>query len=185
MLHHHEVTYAVISNNRSLFPAWSIEETYRVIANALRHGLKLLGINTRLAISVKRKRRKTPPNHSNSCFANSYQHEILSAGRKLVGSAQRRTFRGFLQHGSILMDFDLYLLRGALRGRTPSDLASNIATVKSCLGHVPDFAAVTSCLVEGFSRAFPTRIEPEPLDSVIRSGAEELGKTRLIPSCST
>ena len=181
VLHHHEVTYAVISNDRSLFPVWSIGETYRAIAGALRRGLRLLGIHTTLADSANRHGRKTQSNRSNACFAISQQHEILSAGRKLVGSAQRRTVRGFLQHGSILMDFDLHLLRGALRGQTPTNLASNVATVKSCLGQVPDVAAFTTCLLDGFRRSLPVRIEPTPLDPQIRSAAEALGKTRVVP----
>ncbi len=180
VLHHHEVTYAVISNDRSLFPVRSIKGTYGTISRALRRGLQLLGINTTLAASANRPRRNTQSEPSNACFAISQNHEILSSGRKLVGSAQRRTLRGFLQHGSILMDFDLYLLRGALRGHTPPNLASSIATIKSCLGYVPDMAAVTSCLLEGFRQTFLIQVEPQPLDPAIRSGAEELGKTRLV-----
>jgi len=37
------------------------------------------------------------------CFASTARHEIVIAGRKLVGSAQRRTGRGLLQQGSVLI----------------------------------------------------------------------------------
>jgi len=33
-------------------------------------------------------------------------YDIVSEGRKVVGSAQRRTAKGFLQHGFILLDED-------------------------------------------------------------------------------
>lgn len=180
VLHHREVTYALMSNDRSLFPAWSIEETYHKISRALQLGLERLGIATTLAGSAAGQRRNHRPHRSHACFASAFHHEILFAGKKLVGSAQRRTLRGFLQHGSILLDFDLPMLQGALRGHTPSDLASNVATLKSCLGKAPEFAAVASCLLDGFRQALNLRIEPRNLDPRTRSDAEVLGKTRLI-----
>ncbi len=37
------------------------------------------------------------------CFASTARHEVVLEGRKLVGSAQRRTARGLLQQGSLLL----------------------------------------------------------------------------------
>ena len=42
--------------------------------------------------------------HSPSCLSSINHLEIEVQGAKLVGSAQRRTKRAFLQHGSILLD---------------------------------------------------------------------------------
>ena len=180
VLHHREITYAFISNDRSLFPAWSIAETYRKISTALQQGLALLGIATTLAVSGVGQRRNHRSHRSHACFASTFHHEILFAGKKLVGSAQRRTLRGFLQHGSILLEFDPQLLQGALRGQTPSDLASSVATLGCCLGKAPEFSAVVSFLLDGFRQILNRRIEPQPLDPGIRSEAEALGRTRLV-----
>ena len=180
VLHHREVTYSLVSNDRSLFPAWSIQESYRKISTALQQGLALLGIDTTLAGSAVGQRANHRPRHSHACFASAFHHEILFAGKKLVGSAQRRTLRGFLQHGSILMDFDPPLLQGALRGQTLSDLASRVATLGSCLGKAPEFSAVVSFLLDGFRQVLEARIESRPLDAGIRSEAEALGRTRLV-----
>ena len=180
VLHHREVTYSLISNDRSLFPAWSIQESYRKISAALQQGLALLGIDTTLAGSAGGQRRNQRSRRSHACFASAFHHEILFAGKKLVGSAQRRTLRGFLQHGSILLDFDPPLLQGALRGQTVSDLASRVATLRSCLGKPPEFSAVASFLLEGFRQVLEARIEPRPLDAGLRSEAEALGRTRLV-----
>lgn len=180
VLHHREVTYSLVSNDRSLFPAWSIQETYRKISAALQQGLALLGIDTTLAGSAVGQRRNHRSHHSHACFASAFHHEILFAGRKLVGSAQRRTLRGFLQHGSILLDFDPTLLQGALRGQNLSDLASNVATLGSCLGKAPEFSAVVPFLLHGFRQILKVRIEPQPLDAGIRSEAEALARTRLV-----
>ena len=40
------------------------------------------------------------------CFAVPTGHELTSGGRKLVGSAQKWSRRGFIQHGSILLGVD-------------------------------------------------------------------------------
>ena len=180
VLHHREVTYSLISNDRSLFPGWSIQESYRKISAALQQGLALSGIDTTLAGSAVGQRRNHRSHRSHACFASAFHHEILFAGKKLVGSAQRRTLRGFLQHGSILLDFDPPLLQGALRGQSLSDLASKVATLGSCLGKTPEFSTVVSFLLEGFRQILKARIEPRPLDSGIRSEAEALGRTRLV-----
>src|SRR4030067_3224636 len=39
---------------------------------------------------------------SEACFHAPSRYEVLIEGRKLVGSAQRRLKRGFIQHGPIL-----------------------------------------------------------------------------------
>ena len=40
------------------------------------------------------------------CFATSYKNELLVDGKKICGSAQVRARGMFLQHGSLLMEFD-------------------------------------------------------------------------------
>jgi lipoate-protein ligase A len=37
------------------------------------------------------------------CFHRHYPQDVLAAGRKLAGSAQRRTQRGLIQHGSLIL----------------------------------------------------------------------------------
>ena len=61
-------------------------------------------------------------------------------GRKLVGSAQLRERGALLQHGSILIDDDQPRIAGlASQPLTP---ALPAATLRACLGHAPDYAAV-------------------------------------------
>jgi lipoate-protein ligase A len=49
-----------------------------------------------------------------SCFDAPGAHEILAAERKVIGSAQLRRKRAFLQHGSILLRSDTERIRSAL-----------------------------------------------------------------------
>src|SRR5207247_2922209 len=43
------------------------------------------------------------PGRSPACFASTSRHEVVLEGRKLVGSAQRRTAGALLQQGSLLL----------------------------------------------------------------------------------
>jgi lipoate-protein ligase A len=46
---------------------------------------------------------RPPHGPATPCFASTARHEVVLEGRKLVGSAQRRTARGLLQQGSVLL----------------------------------------------------------------------------------
>jgi lipoate-protein ligase A len=50
------------------------------------------------------------------CFASTARHEVVVGGRKLVGSAQRRTARALLQQGSVLLGLGHLRLADFLRG---------------------------------------------------------------------
>ncbi len=98
--HEHAVTYAVAAPI-ALFGG--LRNAYRAIHARLAEALRSLGVDAALALH------HPPPSPTIlhqpvSCFAVPAAGEILVAGRKLVGSAQVRKRRAFLQHGSILLD---------------------------------------------------------------------------------
>ena len=104
VFHDQELTYAVVSNDPHLFPSGSISATYRLVSQILARGLGALGG----AVSLQRRRSSVVQRGVpiNPCFATAARHELLFQGRKLVGSAQRRLRRSFLQHGSIPVRLD-------------------------------------------------------------------------------
>jgi lipoyl(octanoyl) transferase len=156
VLHDQELTYAVISNDAVYFPGNDIATTYERIALALSFGLDRLGIKTTLAPGVPSAFRtaSTP-----SCFATANHFEILCRGQKLVGSAQRRTRRGFLQHGSILIDFDFFLLDGAMEARPNGASSSkNITSLRKILGRLPEVSQVIEVLRQGFEAHFGVKL---------------------------
>jgi lipoate-protein ligase A len=58
------------------------------------------------------------------CFAVPTGHEITAGGKKLVGSAQKWTRKGFLQHGSILLKLDGELWKKTTALDRSSDLGA-------------------------------------------------------------
>ncbi|OPY88572.1 MAG: Octanoyltransferase LipM [Smithella sp. PtaU1.Bin162] len=103
VFHCREVTYSVVAcNKEKLFPQ-DIHGTYKIISNCIARGLITLGIEASLAETG---RKLHDADFKACCFSVPSGNELLVSGRKICGSAQMRTGSGFLQHGSILMDFD-------------------------------------------------------------------------------
>jgi lipoate-protein ligase A len=107
VLHHRELTYSIIARtDNPLFPS-GVLGTYKVIAAGLLAGLQNLGIHAEMVARGGRydalvERKPKDP----ACFSSPSWYEILANRRKIIGSAQRRMRGAFLQHGSILIDYD-------------------------------------------------------------------------------
>jgi len=99
VLHGDDVTYAAAFPAGGLFDAGGIHGTYRRIAEMLRAALEEIGVRVEVADA----REAGGPGRAVPCFTSAARHEILVGGRKVVGSAQRRTREAVLQHGAILV----------------------------------------------------------------------------------
>ncbi|HTP05102.1 MAG TPA: lipoate--protein ligase family protein [Nitrospirota bacterium] len=151
VLHHHELTYSIISRtDNPLFPS-NVLGTYKVIAAGLLTGLRNLGINAemvsrsdRYAALVKKETRDP------SCFSSPSWYEILVRGKKIVGSAQRRVTGAFLQHGSVLIGYDPSLYAQVLPGSGALEAAT---CIERELGREVTFEEVKHAFKEGFAEA--------------------------------
>lgn len=103
VFHGDDLTYAVVGRERrDGFPA-DILGTYQRISHCLIRGLCDLGVEARMAEDG----RKLPEMSADAaCFSAPSRYELLVKGRKICGSAQVRSRGAFLQHGSLLLDFD-------------------------------------------------------------------------------
>ena len=92
--HEHEVTYAVAA---PLAAFGSMRGAYCEIHRRLAAALRVLGAPATVAAGPAASLEGGP------CFATSVGGEVLVNGKKVIGSAQLRLERAFLQHGSILL----------------------------------------------------------------------------------
>ncbi len=168
VLHHREVTYSVASSDAAVFTE-TLRDSYRRISQALLVGLAILGVDARLAET-------SPPAYVKStmpCFAFPARDEIEAGGRKIVGSAQKRTGDAFLQHGSIPLEKDEALLAAvASPGETPESLG--MTSLSEALGRPVDFDAAVGPFVQGFADLFGASFERYTLS------AEDLEAVRAI-----
>jgi lipoate-protein ligase A len=138
-----ELTYSVAALAGDLGVSADLLDTYRWIGRALVRGLNALGAGAEM-IPTGRGLARDPA----FCFARTGAYEIEVAGKKLVGSAQRRQGTSFLQHGAVMLAVDEARLR-ALFPTTRAPLAS-MTTLEAATGRRPRFDDVASALREAF-----------------------------------
>jgi lipoate-protein ligase A len=107
IFHAEEWTYALAAPLDH--PRWggTLAGSYDRVARLLVASLRALGVPAALG-SARRVAFEDAKGHGVSlpaepCFASTARHEVVLEGRKLVGSAQRRTARALLQQGSVLL----------------------------------------------------------------------------------
>ena len=116
ILHRGSLTYAIVLPPGGAWEAWSVAEATRRIHAGLAYGLRGLGIRASLRPVTGDGRGGTPRRADRSaagvpgappcddacCLFRSTPADLLIEGRRLGGSAQRRTGGAILQHGILL-----------------------------------------------------------------------------------
>lgn len=136
--HEAEVTYAVAA---PLAAFGSLRQSYIAIHARLAAALQRLGVPATLAPRPKALSRLD----AGACFATAVGGEVVVNGRKLVGSAQVRQGRAFLQHGSILLDGSQDVVSAI---RLEPSAVSNHTTLAEALGRPVSFAEVADAICE-------------------------------------
>jgi lipoate-protein ligase A len=149
-----EVTYSVLARAGDFDGGGDLLETYRWIGEGLTAGLRRLGVPAEM-VSVKPSDPSAMPAF---CFARTGSYEVEVAGKKLVGSAQRRQGGAFLQHGSVLLGADVARLR--LLFPQEGDPLSGMTTLEKMLGRRTTFDEVVEALAAGLSETHGLDLTP-------------------------
>lgn len=156
VLHDREVTYAI------MVPATALggpRETYRRVNVALAEALATLGAEVALAPEADA---LTPD--AGPCFDRPAGGEVVARSRKLVGSAQARTGRALLQHGSILLHDDQTripeLVREGVEIPGPGPAGRPVA-LADLVDPVPSPSVVAMTVARTMARTLPGRWPPK------------------------
>ncbi|HYO46787.1 MAG TPA: hypothetical protein VEY33_08885 [Gemmatimonadota bacterium] len=174
-----ELTYSVAAPLGEAGFGAGLADSYRRIHAAIAAALAGLGAQVELAPprSARSPAEAICPTSRRACFATTVPWEIESGGRKLVGSAQRRSRRALLQHGSIPLAGDQALMAeiwpGSLQpGRT--------TTVSAAVGRPVGFAELAASLAAAFEKSLVAELEPAALtDEELRGINAALGAPAL------
>lgn len=161
--HAREATYAVAA---PLAPYGSLRSAYRTIHASLAEAVASLGAAATLAGD-----RATPGVGTGPCFAVPVGGEIVVAGRKVVGSAQRRGNAALLQHGSILLEDDqsfVFALQRTRDGAPPAPATSPEAPLTAVLGRPIAFAEAAAAVAAVLAAAGQPSLGTEPPNEVLR-----------------
>ncbi len=160
ILHAEELTYSVIY---PLAENLSLRNFYCEINKALKEGLilyneRLSGIELESVQPDLRNFYKESV--SEICFSVSAKSEINFAGKKLVGSAQRKIGNTILQHGSVLCGeyhtkiIDYLNLSGEEYSNAKTKMVNNTIELEKILFEKIDYDKLSNCLVKGFEKFF-------------------------------
>lgn len=133
ILHNNELTYAISAPYCQMPHSSTLTKLYTRLAEWQVDSLATMGIKASLAGKKWSGRRYL---ESDACFQTSTSFEVNVGGRKISGSAQRRGKDSFLQHGSILIDYDF-------------DLFPSLLNTSTSDGSICDSTAFTTLKKEG------------------------------------
>ena len=153
VLHDDELTYAVISNDAEAFGD-TIYGNYRRVSEALCLGYNRLGVEAVLAPDTRKATGTLDDDVDLFCFLSTSRYELMVRGRKIVGSAQRRVRRSFLQHGSMPITCDRNALARATRMADSEALESEMAGAAEFLAERPSIERLRDVFVQAFQDYF-------------------------------
>ena len=156
VIHAGDLTYAFVAPRAHPTIPRGVRASYDWIRAALIDGLRGLGLE------AEPSRGEPGAERAAVCFDAATGNEVAIGAAKLVGSAQRRTRAGLLQHGSIRLADDSELYRRLFERTLPP--------VGACLGMRVDTLA--SALCGAFERALGAPGQPTQLDDGERRTAQ-------------
>ncbi len=145
ILHAGEITFSIAGDEGRAPFNGTIESSYHLIHDAIAKGLQELGITARLRESRRIDQGSEP--EAGRCFYKVTGYDLVARGRKLVGSAQRRTGGRVIHHGTIPID--------------PNPMTPASASVRELAKAdiPPERKAIQQVICEGFEKVFKIRLE--------------------------
>ena len=188
--HEHEIAYAIIAPIDDPHFGGSVMETYSRISRLLCDALCRLGVRAVFTRgTVEHERQHFADNAP--CFMSVSRYEITCGGKKIVGSAQRRLKKVFLQHGSILTGHGQGKIAHYYRNRPdPNRLADIIenrsANLQSILGELFSNEAVSEALFNRLVSAVGGEVvRSKPLDEELEFAERLIGQKLAAGSSRT
>lgn len=157
--HQDDLTFSIVAGADDPIFSGSIESSYDRIHDAVAAALSELGVASgrrEAGVVTSDSRHSADP----ICFYKATRYDLVCNGRKLVGSAQRRTRERILHHGSIPL--------------RPNPLAHAAADVSSLLGRIVGFDEMAEVLARAFARAFHLELSRQEMTDDERLAAERL-----------
>jgi lipoate-protein ligase A len=167
VLHDHEITYSVVIRADDPRVASGLLASYLTISHAMVRGLSYLDITAEL-LPLRRGALLPSGQASPVCFATLSSYEVAVAGRKIIGSAQRRAHNLIMQHGSIPVSHDLDKMRAVFGSSLPggrstrSELVyqAQMTSLQEAGGRLYSYAEVVAALTRGMAETWQVDLLP-------------------------
>lgn len=180
VLHADELTYSMTARETDDLIGRKVMETYALLSKGLVKTLHLLGVEE---AELEKSTPSANINAANPCFTSAGRYEICVQGRKIIGSAQRRTGGHVLQHGSFLLGSAHLQLIDCIpnltddqRHRLHNVLRQKTVDLASVLGRMVDFDDVASTMKTAFQEVLHIEFDDGQLTNQELELAQELNE---------
>jgi lipoyl(octanoyl) transferase len=175
VLHDDELTYSVCVPLDRSWAGLSVGDSFCRIAEGLLMGLRRLGIAATLGAAGDA---PSGSGGAEACFLMPRMPAVLVAGKKLIGSAQRRFGGAILQHGSLLLGANLAMHQAVFPGWPREDPGGGVTWLKALLPEVPTRPAIERAVMDGWEAALNIRAMLGELTTSEHRDAERLVAAR-------
>lgn len=175
ILHAEELTYSVIIPTSA---GYTPKEAYQKISKALINGLSLYHPKLK-ALCLESEQPDFPKLLSQPagklCFGSTAKNEIKFAGKKVVGSAQRKLSNVLLQHGSVLCgSFHRKLVDYIVQTNDSTlDLTESTTELQDITGEPTDYIKLENSLIAGFENEWNVKFSERNSTSFVSMPAYE------------
>jgi len=156
---------------------------YRMVHEVIQLALQSLGINAEFCRSTLQSTQGLQSAGSVSCFTASAKYELQVDGRKLVGSAQRKTRNVLLQHGSLPLsgrhkDLCQFITASeqVVVESIRDEMERKTISLEEILGYIPQYGQLTALMRTATGILHGTEVEELQIDELsdIFGGQEHL-----------
>ena len=161
VFHADEFTYSFFSDSSE-----QNSEIYRMGHEIIRRALEPLGIYAEFCRSTLQRSQGAQNAASVSCFTASAKYELQVQGRKLVGSAQRKTRNVLLQHGSLPLSGRHKELCGFInfsdeneQAEISEELERKTISLEEILGYIPQYDLLTELMRNALGTFYGSNLE--------------------------
>ena len=168
VLHWNDITYSCVFPKKAEVFGGTISESYSMISRCLMAGLALAGMpceshKSAAEYAATKRKIKLP------CFLSPNRNEIMAQGKKLAGSAQKRTAEAVLQHGSIPIDGSFRRLPEFLAVSPEERSRLRALLDKKCIcvheiNPAIDYDKLSACIIKGFTETLRYSAFEKPWD---------------------
>jgi len=162
--HEHELTYSLVATKEDLGIPEEITSSYKIISSFLIALYRRLGLEASYACDGAPGEKFGAV--SALCFAAKEKYDIVVGGKKIGGSAQKRSRDMIFQHGSIPLGGVSTGGLEFLRDRSAAERSAAQATgLAALLGRQAGIDELSGLLVESFEDTFGVALEPHGLSA--------------------
>lgn len=177
LLHDEEITYSIVTNTSNLDLNDSVKNSYEKITSFLLLAYRAFITQVDFAKNLG-PIEKANPSISEICFSRNEGYDILALGKKLGGSAQKRSGSLILQHGSIPLAFNSQKLSRYVHPAIQGSTFENITSINEIAGENITFEEMTNVLSQAFCLHFNIELVESELTNQEKNLTQQLEKTK-------